>query len=132
VDAGARQAEFIARLGAGDYERLTGRHRRRALELALAEADRRMHEIDWFVLPNLGRRRLIAEYLHPFGISWSRTAWPSWARRVGHLGAADQLAGLDFLLRTGRLGAGQTCMLVGAGGDVVSSCAVLEIIRAPQ
>jgi 3-oxoacyl-[acyl-carrier-protein] synthase III len=132
VDVGLRREEFIARLGLDNWARLTSNGRRSSIELALAEADSRLTDIDWFVLPNLGWQRLRLEYLEPFGIDPERTAWGPWGRRVGHLGAADQFANVEFLLLSGRLRPGQRCLLVGASADVSWSAAVLEVCDRPD
>ncbi|WP_243704727.1 3-oxoacyl-[acyl-carrier-protein] synthase III C-terminal domain-containing protein [Micromonospora sp. KC723] len=62
----------------------------------------------------------------PLDISSDQTTW-DWGSTIGHLGAGDQIAGLAHLRRTGRLGAGQLCALVGAGGGFSWSVAVLEV-----
>ena len=59
---------------------------REAFERATAEADVKFAEIDWYVLPNMGRSRMRAHYFAPFGIAPERTTW-EWGTRVGHLGA---------------------------------------------
>lgn len=131
IDVGLRREEFIARLGLDNWARLTSNGRRSSIELALAEAQTALADIDWFVLPNLGRQRLRVEYLEPFGIDPARTAWAPWGRRVGHLGAADQFANVEYLLLSGRLRPGQRCLLVGASADAAWSAAVLEICDRP-
>jgi 3-oxoacyl-[acyl-carrier-protein] synthase-3 len=132
VDVAALHKAFIARLGEHNWHRLTENGRRSVVRHALEEAGLRLDQIDWFVLPNLGGRRLRAEYTDVLGIDLARTAWDSWGRCVGHLGAADQFAGLEHLLLSGRLRAGQHCMLLGNGGDFTWSCALLEILRRPE
>jgi len=131
VNVPAMREAFIARLGADNWARLTESGRRSALAHTLKEAELRLDQIDWFVLPNLGSRRLTAEYVEPLGIDLARTSWETWGRRVGHLGAADQFAGLEHLLLSGRLREGQYCLLLGSGGDFTWSCALLEVLEQP-
>lgn len=101
-----------------------------AVKTALAEAGTTLAEIDRFVLPNFGWRRMEPAFFRPLGIDPDRTTWP-WGRSVGHLGAGDQFAGLTHLLETGQLRAGQLCALIGVGAGFTWSCAVLEIVRQP-
>ncbi|WP_329564300.1 ketoacyl-ACP synthase III family protein [Kitasatospora sp. NBC_01266] len=122
----AKQAYFarastsfcVARVSAGQ---------RAAVKAALAEAETELAGIDWFVLPHLGRRRLEATYFQPFGIDPARSTW-QWSRSVGHLGAADQFAGLDQLRRGGVLRPGQRCLLAGIGAGFSWTCAVVEVL----
>lgn len=102
-----------------------------AVKAALAEADTSVAEIDRFVLPNFGRRRMDASFFRPLHIDPVRSTWP-WGRSVGHLGAGDQFAGLTHLLDTGQLEAGHLVALLGVGGGFTWSCAVLEMVTVPQ
>jgi 3-oxoacyl-[acyl-carrier-protein] synthase-3 len=65
------------------------------------------------------------------GIDLSRTTW-NWAMQVGHLGAADQLAGLTYLSEAGRLTPGERVLMVGVGGGFNWTCVVLEVIAEPN
>ncbi|WP_245975572.1 ketoacyl-ACP synthase III family protein [Amycolatopsis palatopharyngis] len=102
-----------------------------SVEYALDEAEVKLGDIDWFVLPHFGRRRLDVNYFRRFGIDRDRTLW-SWSRGVGHLGAGDQFAGIAHLLESGRLRPGQRVMLMGVGGGFTWSAAVLEIGCVPD
>ncbi|MEV0381387.1 ketoacyl-ACP synthase III family protein [Nonomuraea sp. NPDC050643] len=101
---------------------------REAFKRALSEAGAEAEEIAWFVLPNLGLPRLKEYFLDKFGIDVDRTLW-SWGRHVGHLGAGDQIAGLDELAVSGRIRPGQLCLLAGVGAGFTWSCAVIEMLR---
>lgn len=103
---------------------------REAFERALADADAKLAEVEWVVPPNLGRARVKAHLLDPFGIAPDRTTW-SWGRRVGHLGAGDQIAGLDHLFASGRVRPGDRCLLAGVGAGFTWSAAVVEVLRLP-
>ncbi|MDO0926686.1 ketoacyl-ACP synthase III family protein [Streptomyces sp. TG1A-8] len=119
--ATASMSETVARSAAGQRE---------ALEGALADAGTGLADIDWFVLPHFGRRRLVANYTTPLGIGLDRTTW-SWFRGVGHLGAGDQFASLGRLVDTGAAGPGDRCLLMGVGAGFTWSSAVVEILRRP-
>jgi 3-oxoacyl-[acyl-carrier-protein] synthase III len=97
----------------------------RTLDAALESAGVKAADVAWFVLPHFGFSKMQLQFFQPLRIDPERTTW-SWGRDVGHLGAGDQFAGLAHLLRDGRLGTGQTCVLVGAGAAGWTA-AVLEM-----
>jgi 3-oxoacyl-[acyl-carrier-protein] synthase III len=103
---------------------------REAIKQALADAGLDLADIDWFVLPHLGHRRLMAGYFSKFDIDPARSTWP-WSRTVGHLGAGDQFAGFDHLVTSGAAGPGSTCLLIGVGAGFSWSCAVIEVLETP-
>ncbi|MFJ2651558.1 ketoacyl-ACP synthase III family protein [Streptomyces sp. NPDC087420] len=103
---------------------------REAFDRACAQADVKFGDIDRYVLPNLGRTRMRAQYFDPFGIAPQRSTW-SWGRQVGHLGAGDQFAGLAHLASEGALEPGQTCLLAGVGAGFTWTVGILEIVAKP-
>jgi 3-oxoacyl-[acyl-carrier-protein] synthase-3 len=122
----AKQA-FFARMSTPFCVRKVATAQREVIKRALAEADAELDGIDWFVLPHLGRRRLDAAFFQPFGIDPERSTW-GWSRGVGHLGAADQFAGLGRLREQGLLRPGQLCLLAGIGAGFSWTCAVVEVL----
>lgn len=96
----------------------------------LSAARLSMDEIAWVVPPNLGRTLMEWEFLEPLGIPMERTTW-AWGRRIAHLGAGDQFAGLDHLAASGRVGPGERVLLVGIGIGFNWTSAVLEIASSP-
>jgi 3-oxoacyl-[acyl-carrier-protein] synthase-3 len=130
MDMEVTKKAFIARHGMPFALQLISRGTRAALELSLEQAGVGTGDIDLFVLPNLGRRRLEAGYFRPFGIDPAASTW-SWGREVGHLGAADQFAGLSHLAQAHRLQPGQRVAVLAVGAGFTWSSAVLEIERAP-
>ncbi|WP_433516193.1 ketoacyl-ACP synthase III family protein [Nonomuraea sp. CA-143628] len=130
VDLDAAKRAFLAKAGISESVARVAARQHMTIKRALAEAESNLTDIDWFVLPNFGRRRLELTYIGPYGIDIERTTWP-WGRRVGHLGAGDQLAGLDHLAATGRLRPGDRCLLAGVGAGFTWSCAVVEVLAAP-
>lgn len=103
----------------------------KVIEEALSDAGVTLAEVDWVVLPHFGRRRLETIYTRPMGIELDQTAW-AWSRTVGHLGAADQFAGLGYLLNGDRVRAGHRILLVSVGAGYSWGAAVLEIETDPQ
>ncbi|MEV8319541.1 ketoacyl-ACP synthase III family protein [Streptomyces sp. NPDC059900] len=112
----------VARVRAGQSE---------VLKRALNEAGCELSDIDWFVLPHFGRRRLTQTFLRPWSLDPAATTW-SWGRTVGHLGAGDQFAGLAYLAESGSAKPGQRILLAGIGAGFTWSCAVVEMRRAPS
>lgn len=108
----------VARMASGQAQ---------VVKLALAEADTDLPAIDWYVLPNFGRRRMEANFFRRHDLDPERTTWP-WGRGIGHLGAGDQFAGLAHLMDSGLLRPGQLCAVIGVGGGFSWSCAVLELL----
>lgn len=104
---------------------------RESFDRATAQAGVKFTDVDWFVLPHMGRMRMLAQYFRPFGIDPERTTWP-WGMRVGHLGAGDQFAGLSHLAASGSLAAGQICLLAGIGAGFSWTTAVIEVIGQPH
>ncbi|MFJ1597417.1 ketoacyl-ACP synthase III family protein [Streptomyces sp. NPDC088261] len=104
---------------------------RTAYERALAEAGAKAADLDWFVVPHLGRPKMDYQFFDALGIDPARSTWP-WGRTVGHLGAGDPFAGLAHLVSTGSLLPGQLCALISAGGGFSWSVAILEILRDPS
>lgn len=130
VDLDRRQREFIAEVGLDEVLRRLTDGANRAAEEALADADTVMDEILRVVTPNLGRPLMERRYLEPFKIDFHRTTW-EWGRTVGHLGAGDQLAGVDHLIRSRAVCQGDRLLLMGLGAGYVWTCAVLEVADDP-
>ncbi|WP_327676523.1 ketoacyl-ACP synthase III family protein [Kitasatospora sp. NBC_00458] len=127
VDLAAHKDDFVAVHGISYCVNRVSAGQEEALKRALADADTELAEIDWFVLPHLGLRRLTAAYLRPWGVDAAVTTW-SWARTVGHLGAGDQYAGLAELAASGRVRPGQRCLLAGVGAGFTWSFAVVDVL----
>lgn len=127
IDVGADGTVLVRELGLEPLLKRIEAGQREAFDRARAQAGVKFADIDWFVLPNMGRTRMKAQYFDAFGIDPEHTAWP-WGRRVGHLGAGDQLGGLAHLAGAGKLAAGQICALVGIGAGFTWTVAVLEVL----
>ncbi|HET8681396.1 MAG TPA: ketoacyl-ACP synthase III family protein [Micromonosporaceae bacterium] len=130
VSLGAHKRAFVEQLGNGAAMERIVSGQRAAMDAALAAAGTKLSEIDWFVLPHFGVRRLQSNYLRHLEVAVERTNW-EFSRTVGHLGAGDQIASLAHLLRTGALRPGQRCMLMAVGAGFTWSCGVIEVTRTP-
>jgi 3-oxoacyl-[acyl-carrier-protein] synthase-3 len=97
------------------------------LRIALEDADCKIDQIDRFVFPNTGRGIAEWKFLSQYGIDEDRTLW-KWGRTVGHIGAADQLAGLHHLISTGATPKGSLVALCSSGIGFNWGAAIIEII----
>lgn len=131
VDVEAHRRAFVSEIGLDTVLDRFDAGQRAAVEQALSDAGVELRDIDRFVLPNLGLPRLNEQFLGKYDVAIERTTW-EWGRRVGHLGAGDQIAGLGHLADTGALRPGQLCLLVSVGAGFTWSCAVVEMLRAPR
>jgi len=98
---------------------------------ALHESRTELKDITRFVVPHVGRILLEREYFAALRIPESATTWP-WGRRIGHLGAGDQIAGFGHLVETNALQPGQRCLLMGVGAGFTWTCAVIELLERPS
>ncbi|MFD5234120.1 ketoacyl-ACP synthase III family protein [Streptomyces qaidamensis] len=130
VDLNPNSDSLVRELGLEGLLRRIEAGQRTAFDRACVHADVKLSDIDWFVLPNLGRTRMRAQYFDPFGIDPQRSTW-AWGRQVGHLGAGDQFAGLAQLVSEGALNPGQTCALVGVGAGFTWTVGIVEITAEP-
>ncbi|WP_020673766.1 ketoacyl-ACP synthase III family protein [Amycolatopsis nigrescens] len=131
VDVDAHRRGFVSETGLDTVLDRFEAGQRAAVKQALSDAGLELGEIDWFVLPNLGKPRLDEQFLRKFEVDLDRTTW-SWGHRVGHLGAGDQIAGFGHLADSGALLPGQRCLLVSVGAGFTWSCAVVEMLRRPE
>jgi 3-oxoacyl-[acyl-carrier-protein] synthase-3 len=125
IDAETPRTEAIAALGLTEVLERLRAGQSAAVRRALDEAELDKDDIDWFVLPHLGLPKMEVQFFEPLGITRDRTTW-EWGRRVGHLGAGDQIAGLHELVTSGRLAPGGRALLAGIGAGFTWSAAVVE------
>jgi 3-oxoacyl-[acyl-carrier-protein] synthase III len=98
---------------------------RRVAGRALSDAGCEIRDIRWFVPPFVGRRLCTAHYAGPLGFDPAASLLDL-GLTVGHMLAADQLFGLDYLLRNDKIKPGDLVMLIGEGVGLTFSCAIVE------
>ncbi|MFD6529324.1 ketoacyl-ACP synthase III family protein [Streptomyces sp. NPDC060184] len=131
IDLYRRAQEFLTRMPKEELWKRGSAGLHAAVSQATQEAGVDLASADHIVLPHFGSHLLQRQVLRPLGLTgFTRTTW-EFARRVGHLGAGDQLAGLNHLAESGSLRAGEHIVLVGVGGGFNWSCAVLEVGETP-
>jgi 3-oxoacyl-[acyl-carrier-protein] synthase-3 len=130
VDNQLRRAEFfqqrdlhqvIDRINAG----LAG-----AVNGLLDEAGLTVADVSRFIFPNVGLG-MLNEFVKLFGIEVSQTVHEL-GRTTGHVGAADPITGLAYLLEQGQLSVGDRVVLVGIGYGFFWSCALVECVELPD
>ncbi len=130
INLRARTNQFSSTMSLDEASARMARGLRAAADRAADEAGVKLAELDHVLTPNFGRELLDDECLRPLEIPYERTVW-EWGLTVGHVGAADQFAGLAHLCETEALRPGEHVMLVGVGGGFNWTCAVLEILEPP-
>lgn len=101
------------------------------IQAALDEAKTDVADVRRFVMPNNGQTVRWWGMLADMGVGLDRTTW-EFGRGISHLGAGDQVAGLDHLLTTGELSAGDRVVLAGTGYGFNWGAAVVEILHVPD
>ncbi|MEC3976326.1 ketoacyl-ACP synthase III family protein [Amycolatopsis sp. H20-H5] len=96
------------------------------VKTALVEAELDLPDLAKVCAPHYGRRLVDTQILRPMGIAEDQTMF-ALGRRVGHLGASDQVVALDFLLRNRTVGPGDHVLLLGIGVGMTWTAVVLEI-----
>ncbi|MFJ4359879.1 ketoacyl-ACP synthase III family protein [Streptomyces massasporeus] len=130
IGVAASRERLVREIGLTRLLDLLQAGQRAAFDRALEEAGAKASDVAWFVLPNLGRPKMDAQFFQVLDIDPERTTW-LWGSGVGHLGAGDPFAGLARLAGTGALRPGQLCALISAGGGFAWSVAVLEVTAEP-
>lgn len=117
VDLAAHKDDFVAVHGISYCVNRVSAGQEEALKRALADADTELAEIDWFVLPHLGLRRLTAAYLRPWG--WTPRSPPGPGRgRSGTWARATSTRGWPSSPRPGGCGRGSAaCWPASARGS---------------
>ena len=132
ADLGAR----VAHLRHTDPEAFTAARealqdaRSQLAEQALAEAGIEPAQVTRVTHVFGGGVEYVKSVLSPVGIDASRGLL-EFGRGVGHLGTCDHAVGLDHLLTTGQVGAGDHVLMMSNGGASLT-CAVLSILTRPD
>jgi 3-oxoacyl-[acyl-carrier-protein] synthase-3 len=132
IDAHARTKAFLQKgiMGVDEVIARLNRGHADAVHGLLDEAGLTVGDVSRFVFPNVGLRQLI-ELVEPLGIEVSQTTWEL-GRTTGHVGAADPINGLTYLLEHGQLRAGDRVMMVGIGAGFFWSGALVQCVEVPD
>ncbi|MGE5827330.1 MAG: ketoacyl-ACP synthase III family protein [Micromonosporaceae bacterium] len=129
-DAHARSAAFKQQMDLDEVIARLNRGHADAVHGLLDEAGLTISDVSRFIFPNVGLSLLI-ELVKPLGIDVSQTAWEL-GRTTGHVGAADPINGLTYLLEQKQLSVGERVMLVGIGSGFNWASALVECVEIPD
>ncbi len=102
-----------------------------ARNAALKEAGVKANQIRRVVTPATGRLPGDSQLHDLLGVPESATTW-EYGQTTGHVGGGDWALGLEHLLRTGALAAGDHVLLLGGGAGYTCTAAVVEIVEPPE
>jgi 3-oxoacyl-[acyl-carrier-protein] synthase III len=130
-DMRRRTREFLARgeLSLRDVRSRSADRTASVVSRALSDAGLSMDGIDWLVTPFVGRALFKESFVRPLDSVPGNTL-AELGLTIGHLGPADQLYGLDHLLREELLEPGARVLLIGTGMGFTFSAAVLAADNA--
>lgn len=100
-----------------------------AVDRALADIGLAMSDIARVAHVHFGTAALREIFMEPLGIDERKDGIWEFARRTGHTGAVDAVAGLHHLWTTGQVGPGDHVLLLGATPGMEAGCAIVEILR---
>lgn len=103
-----------------------------ARDRALAEAGVGSSDIKRLVAPFVHRGGGQTELHEALGFTEEQTLWQEFGRHIGHLGAGDQIAGLDYLVQHDELEPGDRVLLIAVGMGFNFSAAVVELVEQPS
>lgn len=98
------------------------------VERTLTDAGIAIGDVTRVAYMNYSKEIVEQRCMAPLGLPLSMSTW-DFGRRIGHLGASDQVVALDHLLATGELGPGDHLLMLGVGPGVTLSCAIVRILR---
>lgn len=130
IDMTARGAAFLRQRDGKEVVARLNRGHADAVHGLLDEAGLTISDVSRFIFPNIGLG-LLTSVVKPFGIDVSQTGWEL-GRTTGHVGAADPITGLTYLLEQGQLSVGERVMLTGIGYGWFWSCALVECVEIPD
>ena len=115
-----------------DIVRTVASNQQRVIDDALREAGVTLDEVARFVFPNTGLTLVDWDARkRDFGMDVAKSTW-EWGRNIGHVGGADQVAGLTYLLETQAVHPGDKVVLTAIGAGFTFSCAVVEVLEQPE
>lgn len=116
--------------GATGFDRLRQARTDLAVQV-LAEAGVSPDRVTRVLHVHSGTDQYIKDILAPLGIDPGR-GMLEFGRGIGHLGASDQLAGLDHLVTSGQVGPGDHVLMISNGTGASLCCAVLAVLDRPD
>ncbi|KAB2346963.1 ketoacyl-ACP synthase III family protein [Actinomadura rudentiformis] len=103
---------------------------RGAVDTALNDAGMSLSDITRVAHVHFAAEALREMYMDPLGIDEGKHGTWEFARRMGHAGAVDAVAGLHHLWTSGQVGEGDHVLLLGATPGMEAGCAIVEILQS--
>jgi 3-oxoacyl-[acyl-carrier-protein] synthase-3 len=130
VDMSARSDAFLRQMDGREAVARLNRGHADAVHGLLDEAGLTISDVSRFIFPNIGLG-LLTDLVKGLGIDVSQTGWEL-GRTTGHMGPADPIVGLTYLLEQGQLSVGERVVLAGIGYGWFWSCALVECVEIPD
>jgi 3-oxoacyl-[acyl-carrier-protein] synthase-3 len=130
VDIGARGDAFLRQMDGREVVARINQGHADAVHGLLDEAGLKISDVSRFAFPNIGLG-LLTHMVKGLGIDVSQTTWEL-GRTTGHVGPADPIIGLTYLLEQGQLSVGDRVVLAGIGYGWFWSCALVECVEIPD
>jgi 3-oxoacyl-[acyl-carrier-protein] synthase III len=130
LDMQARREAFLRQMDMDEVVARLKRGHADALHGMLDEAGLKITDVSRFIFPHSGLS-LLTDLAGQFGVDVSQTTWEL-GRTTGHVGAADPITGLTYLLEQGQLSVGERVMLVSIGAGWYWSTALVECVEVPD
>jgi 3-oxoacyl-[acyl-carrier-protein] synthase III len=131
LDFGARQRQFATGGAPRDAGINMIKTQAELIATTLDEAGIELSDVTRVLFSHGSREVVEDRMMAPLGLPLSLSTW-EFGRRVGHLGASDQMSSLDHLLTAGDLAVGDHLLLAGLGPGVGIAAAVIEIVEQPS
>lgn len=132
VDLRTRKREYLLR-NEDAYEQVIaqmGKNLSTVVQQALDDADTTLADTQFFVHANVAKTIAEWGFYLSLGVDPTTTVY-DWGRDFGHMGAGDQIIGLEHLVTSGRPKAGDLVVSVGVGTGFMWTVAVMEILELP-
>jgi 3-oxoacyl-[acyl-carrier-protein] synthase-3 len=96
-----------------------------AIDRAIAEAGITLADVAHVALPFLGWHSLRPIYFEHLGLDVAKTTF-EYSRGMGHTGASDPIAGIEHLLKSGRVVTDDWILVLSAGFGFICTAAVMQ------
>jgi 3-oxoacyl-[acyl-carrier-protein] synthase-3 len=132
VDLRSRKSDYLLR-EEGGYDGVIQKMTDNAssvLEEALSDADAKLSDARFFVHANIAETIAEFSFYSLLGVDRSTTTY-DWGRDLGHMGAGDQLVGMNHIAEERGPRPGDLLVTMGVGVGFMWTVAVLEFLRTP-
>lgn len=132
VDLVGRKRAFLSRNG-NSYDGTIMRMRNgmtAAIEKVFEGTGLDVKDVAYFIHANTGKGLVEYALYPPLGWDVSRTVY-EWGCDFGHIGAADHLVNLEYLVRSGKGRAGDKILALGVSTGFVWTAVLLELLETP-